>query len=222
MYIYIICLSHSALDAAAPGAAFPARRASAREVVLEPEEADGSRTGMRTDDGAERRRDVDLRLRAKVRDEGANGLLPVGRVRVCDADVQARRLPRAVRERARELLHRLLVSAHALDRQHRAVLDREDRLDVEQVAGKRRGLADAAALLEELERVDGEDQPGVALEALDELVDLLVARAALEPPLDREAEHRNRRRGRPGIDDAHLVPELRGRRPSALERAGQL
>ena len=166
--------------------------------------------------------DVDLRLRPQVGHERAHRLLPLGRVRVRDADVQVRRVARALRERARELLHRLLVAANALDRQHLAVLDREDRLDVEQVAGERGGLADAPALLQELERVDREDQTRIALEALDELVDLVVGRAALEPPLNREAEHRDRRRRGLGVDDAHLVAELRRRRARAFERAGQL
>ncbi len=62
------------------------------------------------------------------------------------------------RERARELLHRLLVPAHALHRQDLPVLDRQNRLDVQKVARERGGLADSPALLQELEGVDGEEE----------------------------------------------------------------
>src|SRR4051794_36168689 len=137
-------------------------------------------------------------------------------------DAQARRVSRALGEYPREFQNRLLVPADPLERQHLTLGDREDRLDVEQAPGQGGGLADAPALLKELERVDREDESGVALEPLDELVDLVVARAAFEPPLDREAEDRDRRRRRLGVDDVHLVPELRRCRARALERAGEL
>ena len=53
----------------------------------------------------------------------------------------------------------MLVAAHALDRDDLAVLDREDRLHVQQVARERGRLADPAAAREVLERVDREEQP---------------------------------------------------------------
>ena len=96
-------------------------------------------------------------------------------------------------ERVDELLECLAVAADALHRQHLAVADREDRLHVQQLPGERLRLADAAAAREELERVDGEEQAVLDEVPLDERVDLLVGRAALEPALDREREHRDRR-----------------------------
>ncbi len=79
--------------------------------------------------------------------------------------------------------------------------------------GERGRLPDAPAALEELERVHGEQEPALAAVPLDERVDLFVGRAALEPPLDRQGEHRDRRRGRLGVDRTHdAVPEL-GRGP---------
>ena len=69
--------------------------------------------------------------------------------------------------------------------------------------------ADPPALGEEFERVDGEEQAGVAGVALDERLDLLVGRAPLEPALDREREHRDRRRGGPRVEQPHaLAAEL--------------
>ena len=56
-------------------------------------------------------------------------------------------------------------------------------------------------LLEVLERLDGEDDAAVAVEALDERVDLLVGRPAREPPLDRVREHRDRERRRQRVDE---------------------
>ena len=58
--------------------------------------------------------------------------------------------------------------------------------------------------------------PALALVALDQRVDLLVGRAALEPALDREAEHRDRRGRALAVDHAHLVAELGRGRPRAL------
>ena len=74
--------------------------------------------------------------------------------------------------------------------------------------------ADAAAAREVLERVDGEEQPALAAVALDELVDLLVGRAALEPALDREPEHRDRRRRGLGVD--RRAPGRRRARAAAV------
>ena len=59
----------------------------------------------------------------------------------------------------------------------------------------------------------------LSLKRVDERVDLLVGRAALEPALDREAEHRLRRRRRARVDRAHLVAELLGRDARALDRS---
>src|SRR4051812_48216723 len=98
-----------------------------------------------------------------------------------DADAQAGPVDGAALERRCEFEKRLAIPADALDRQHLAVLDREDRLDVQQLAGQGAGLTDAPAACEVLERVDGEQQPRLAAVALDQRVDLLVARATLEP-----------------------------------------
>ena len=57
----------------------------------------------------------------------------------------------------RELLERLLPSADPAERDDHAVVDGEDRLDVEQRPGERLGLADPPALLQVLERGDRED-----------------------------------------------------------------
>ena len=74
-----------------------------------------------------------------------------------------------------------------------AVADREDRLHVQQVAGERGRATDAPALREVLERVHREEQVVLALVALDERVDLLVGRPALEPLLHADREQRDRR-----------------------------
>jgi len=87
------------------------------------------------------------------------------------SDAEVGRVGRCLFEDAPELLHRLLITAHALQRHDLAGLDREDRLDVQEVARERRGLPDPSAFPQELERVDGEEETGVALEALDEGVD---------------------------------------------------
>src|SRR5512133_2805160 len=118
----------------------------------------------------------------------------LGGVRVGDPDAQAWSVARSRREGVCEFLHCFAVSAHALERQHLAVLEREDRLDVQELAGPARGAPDPAAPREVLERVQREDQAGLALETRNELVDLLVGRPALEAPLDGEPEHRDRRR----------------------------
>src|SRR5205809_1270421 len=150
---------------------------------------------MRADDRAERGRDLDLSVRAQVTDqllERRHALLRLG---VCDPDPQPGLVARSGPERLCELLDRLAVPPHPLEGQHLSVFEREDRLDVEELAGPARGSADPAAPREELERVEGEDEAGFTLEALDELVDLLVGGPALEPPLNREREHGDRRGG---------------------------
>ena len=82
---------------------------------------------------------------------------------------------------------------------------------MQQCARERCGLADAAAAREELERVDREQETSLPPVALDERVDLLVARAAFEPPLDREREHRDRRRRGLGVDGSHAPTAQLGR-----------
>ena len=84
-------------------------------------------------------------------------------------------------EQLAELGKRLVVAAHLLQRHDLAVADRQDRLDVQKVAGERGRASDAAALCQVLERVDGEEQAVLVAVALDERVDLLIGRAALEP-----------------------------------------
>src|SRR3954463_3406331 len=65
------------------------------------------------------------------------------------------------------------------------VVEREDRLDGEQLSGEPGGLPDPSAAHEVLERVDGEEEASIGPEALDERVDLVVIRAPVEPALDR-------------------------------------
>src|SRR5439155_10247565 len=107
----------------------------------------------------ERRHDLDLRLRPLPAHHLPQRLGSHGRVRMRDADPQARIVDRGLRERADELLHRLLVAADSLDRYDLALGDRQDGLDVQELAGHRARPADPAALREELERVYGEDEP---------------------------------------------------------------
>ena len=123
----------------------------------------------------------------------------------------------------RELLERLLAAAHLADRVDDAVVDGQDRLDVEQGAGERLGAADAAALLEVLERGDREDDAVLLLEPLDQRLDLLVGRAPREPALDREREEPDRERRGLGVDDVDPVAsDLGGRGDGRLVRAGEL
>ena len=111
---------------------------------------------------------------------------------MCDPDAQRPPVLAARSELVDEVAHRLLVSAHALERNHLA-LDRHDRLHVEQVACPGARAADAAAATEELERVHREEQMRVALVPFEQALDLLVRRPAIEAALDCEAEHRDRR-----------------------------
>src|SRR5204863_6425415 len=123
-------------------------------------------------------------------------------------------------ERCRELGEGLPVTADALHRLDLSIADREDRLDLQQRPGERGRLADAAAALQELERVDGEQQTSFAPITVNERLDLLVARATLQPALDRERQHRDRGGGSLGVDRAHTPIELARRRLRAREGAG--
>ena len=87
---------------------------------------------------------------------------------------------------------------------------------MQELARERLRAADPAAAREELERVDREEQPVLEPVALDERVDLFVGRAALEPPLDRERQHRDRGRRRLRVDRAHAVVAELGRGSDAL------
>src|SRR3954465_15757753 len=102
-----------------------------------------------------------------------------------DPDLQRPHIFRRRRERLDELLHRLLVASDALERNHLA-LDREDRLDVQELARPGARAPDASAASQELERVHREDQLGLVFEALEQRSKLVVGRAAVEPTLDRE------------------------------------
>jgi hypothetical protein len=53
----------------------------------------------------------------------------------------------------------------------------------------------------------------------DHALELLVRRPGVEPPLDREPKHRDRGRGRLGVDDANSIAEFARGRAGALERA---
>ena len=94
-----------------------------------------------------------------------------------NGDAQPGLVPRGFAEHARELLERLLPAADTGDGDDLAVLDREDRLDVEERPGERLGAADPAPFLQVLERADGEDHSDVAPEPRHQRVDLLVGRA---------------------------------------------
>src|SRR5436309_4877787 len=93
--------------------------------VLEPEEADGARPRMRADDGAEDRRELDLRLGAEAPHELADRSDPLRRVRVRDRDPQSGPVLRGRLEASPELVQRLLSAAHARRRCYRSVLDDE-------------------------------------------------------------------------------------------------
>src|SRR5947209_7679308 len=94
---------------------------------------------------------------------------------------------------------------------------------MEQAACERRGFPDPAAALEELERVDREEDAALAAVPVDELFDLIVGGAPLEAALDREGEHCRRRRRGLGVDRVnHAVPELSGGVHRALVRPRDL
>src|SRR5262245_46460241 len=146
---------------------------------------------MRADDRAERDDQLELRLRAPLAHERLELGGPLGSRSVRDGQPIRGLVPRLRLERRGELGESLSLSPHPLHRLDLALLDRENRLDLEQRAGERGRLPDAAAALEELERVDREQEPSLTPIPLDERIDLLVARTALQPPLDREREHRD-------------------------------
>ena len=98
--------------------------------------------------------------------------------------------------RSPELGERFRVATDALDGDHLPVANREDRLHIQQVPRERGRAADAAPACEVLERVDREEEVVIVLVMRDELIDLLVGGAALEPPLHAEPEHRDRRGSR--------------------------
>src|SRR5262249_59413678 len=74
---------------------------------------------------------------------------------------------------------------------------------------------------EVVERVEREDQLRLAAMPPGELLELVVARLALEPPLDRQTEHCNRRGGGLGINDADPVAEVGRRNARTLDCAGE-
>ena len=160
---------------------------------------------MRADDRAEVLDQLDLRLRSCLLDEIGQHLDPLGRVRVGDPDAEARGVLGRRREDASELLERLLATADLADRVDDAVVDGQDRLHVQQCSRERLRTADAAALLEVLERRDREDDAVLLLEPLDQHLDLLVGRTAGEPALDREREQPDRERRGLGVDDPDPV-----------------
>ena len=92
---------------------------------------------------------------------------------------------------------------------------------MQELAGPRRRAADAAATGEVVERVEREYNQGLAQVTLGKRLHLVVAGSALQPPLDREPEHRDRRRGRLRVDDADPVADLRGGTARALHRSGE-
>src|SRR5262245_42679915 len=205
-----------------PGPAWTATRRESG-VVLEPEEADGARARVRADDGAEGRRELDLGLRAHAPNELAEDADPLRRVCVRDRDPKPRLVLRRLLEAPLELDERLLPPADAGDGDDLAVLDREDRADVQERPRERGRTADAPTPLQELERLEREDDAAVTVEALDERFDLLVGRAAGETSLDCVREHRERERRAPRVDDADLVAsDFRRSDVGALERPRQL
>src|SRR5262249_57803885 len=102
-------------------------------LVIEPEEPDGTRACMRSDDRPEVGHDLDLRLRPFTAHHLLELSRTIGRLGVCDSDAKSRAVIAARGELLDEELHRLLTPAHALERNHLA-LDRQYRLDVQEVA----------------------------------------------------------------------------------------
>src|SRR6187401_3562174 len=89
------------------------RRAMGLVRVLEPEEADGARPGVRADDGSQGRRELDLRLRPHAPGELGERADPLLRVGVGDRDAQAGAVGGRLHETPLELDERLLLATHA-------------------------------------------------------------------------------------------------------------
>ncbi len=174
-------------------------------VVLEPEEADRARAGMRPDDSAEALNQLDLGLRPQLVREGREVLDPLRRVGVGDRDTKPRLVLRRLGEHPSELLQRLLATPYTPDRSDDAVGDREDRLHAEERPGERLSLADASSFLQVLQRPDREHDPVLPLEAVDQLLELGIGRAGGEPPLDRERQHPDCERRGLRVDQPHPV-----------------
>src|SRR4029453_17925157 len=123
-----------------------------------------------------------------------------------------------LRRRAEDLLQlseRLRAPADPLEWRDLAVVEGENRLHGEELPREARRLPDPTAANQILERVHREKEPALAVEALDERVDLLVVRAAIEPPLDRVGEDHRAARGHLRVDDAHLAAEVLRRQVGA-------
>ena len=94
--------------------------------------------------GTEGGHHLDFGLRALDSHHLGERVRALRRIGVRDPDPPARLVPRRADERAHELGERLRVAANALDRLD-LLLDHEDRLDVQQLAGERARAADSAA-----------------------------------------------------------------------------
>ena len=136
----------------------------------------------------------------------AQRLLAIWRVCVRDRHPQRRPILRRLLERFLNSANAFLLPRTRLTGTISPSVDREDRLDGEQLTGPGLRAADAPAAGEELERVDGEHEARLALERLDQHLDLLVRRPALEAALDTQAEQRDAERRRLGVDDADPLP----------------
>ena len=197
-------------------------RCTANHVVLEPEEADRARAGVRPDDGAERRRD----RRSAPAGEGRAR----ARARLSRSGASACAMP------TRRFGVSRVLSANARENSCTAFWFPRTRLigSTSPSSIDRIGLmcsrlpANAAALPMRPPFCRNSSVSTVKISPASRLNRSTSSsisssrRAALEPALDREPEHRDRRRRGLGVDDAHLVAELRGGRARALERAGEL
>ena len=163
------------------------------------------------DDRAESRGELDLGLRPKSPHELAQRPHPLGSVRVRDRDAQSRPILGRLGEAALELGDCLPPPPYARDGDDLAVLNAQDRAHVQERPGESRGPPDSPTSLQVLERLDGEDDLALAVEALDERCDLDVGRPAGETALDRVGEHRDRERRGPRVDDPDSVSAELGR-----------
>src|SRR5215211_3108196 len=183
----------------------PSGRRTTSELVVIPEKSKRSRTAMRADHRSEHRDEVQRSLRAQLA-HAASQVLGVPRsVGMGHADVEGRLVARRLGEDAHELGERFRSPASALEGSDLSVLERQDRLDAQQLAGETCRLAYAPASDEIVERVDGEEEAALAAEALHKLLDRLVRRSLLEPPLDRIREQNGSPRDDTRIDHDHSL-----------------
>ena len=187
----------------------PSHRAESRDARLRLRSSNQKKPtapgpGVRADDGARASRTPRSGRSARTSPTMSRNACSRSGASACAiATLQRRSILRVLLERLPELGERLLVPAHALDRDDLAVLDREDRLDRQQLARPGLRTADTPAAGEKLERLDGEDEAGLPLERLDQSTSIsssVVPRSSRR--LQSEPEQRDAERCRLGVDDA--------------------